>query len=174
MTQIDTHPPTIVRDPARHVEDFTAGSVMTAPAVSCREEAFFEEVAQILADVDISGLPVVDGSGRITGVVSERDLVHALGGPMVRLALRRDNHGELPFPISELPRSRRRARHVMSTPPIVVGPDTNVREMARLLNAHRISRLPVVEQGRPVGVLTRGDLLGVLARGERAYIVLDD
>ncbi|HZJ49934.1 MAG TPA: CBS domain-containing protein [Actinomycetota bacterium] len=92
--------------------------VMTAPAVACRDEAFFEEVAETLANWDISGMPVVDASGTVVGVISERDLAHALGGPMVRLAVRRHNHGPFKRDLHDMPRNIR--RDVMTTPPVTM------------------------------------------------------
>ena len=108
----------------------TAADVMTAPAVACRYEAFFEEIAEVLADRDISGMPVVDASGRVVGVISERDLAHALGGPMVRLAVRRHNHGPITRSLGEMPREVRRAKDIMTSPPVTVGPDAHLDEIA--------------------------------------------
>lgn len=83
-TTVQTHPLISIRSDAT-VKDVAAlmavctealrvRDVMTAPAVACTDEAFFEEVAEILADRDISGMPVVDSAGRVIGVISERDL----------------------------------------------------------------------------------------------------
>lgn len=101
--------------------------VMTAPAVACREEAFFEEIAEILSDRDISGMPVVNKAGEIVGVISERDLAHALGGPMVRLAIRRHNHGPFLRDMHQMPRGARRAKDIMTTPPVTVSSDAHLR-----------------------------------------------
>jgi CBS domain-containing protein len=149
----------------------TARDVMTAPAVACREEAFFEEVAEILAERDISGMPVVNGEGEVVGVISERDLAHALGGPMVRLALRRPNDHRLSG-VAELPRGARRAKEIMTTPPLTVTGDASVEEAAGLMRLCEVSRIPVVEDGRLIGVVTRGDVLGALGHLEHAPIDL--
>ena len=146
-----------------------AREVMTAPAVACHEETFFEEAIEILAERDISGMPVVNGSGEVVGVISERDLAHALGGPMVRLALRRHNGGSL-HGVTELPRGARRAKEIMTTPAVTVSADTSVEEVARLMRVHQINRIPVMENERLVGVITRGDVLGALAHIERAPV----
>lgn len=148
-----------------------AGDVMTAPAIACRDEAFFEEVAETLAERDISGMPVVDARGEVVGVISERDIAHALGGPMVRLALRRHNHGPLRN-ITRIPRSARRAKDVMTAPPLTVGLETALDEVARLLRAHQVNRVPVVEDGRLIGVVTRGDVLAAIAHLDHAEMDL--
>jgi len=150
----------------------TARDVMTAPAVACRDEAFFEEIAEVLADRDISGMPVVDASGGVVGVISERDLAHALGGPMVRLAVRRHNHGPFMRSLGEMPREVRRAKDVMTSPPVTVGPDAHFDEIARLMRIHQINRVPVVDSGRLIGVVTRGDVLGALGHLDHAEIDL--
>lgn len=142
----------------------TAKDVMTAPPIACRDEAFFEEIAEILADRDISGMPVVNRAGEVVGVISERDLAHALGGPMVRLALRRHNHAPLSDGIGGVPRAARRAQDIMTVPPLTVASDTHLDEVARIMRTHQVNRLPVVDASeRLIGVLTRGDVLGAIA-----------
>ena len=148
-----------------------ARDVMTAPAVACREEAFFEEIAEILADREISGMAVVDRRGTVVGVISERDLAYALGGPMVRLALRRHNDHPL-HGVADLPRGARRARDIMTTPPLTVPADAHIDDVARLMRLHQVSRIPVVDGGRLIGVVTRGDVLGAVGHVEHAPIDL--
>jgi CBS domain-containing protein len=153
--------------------ELKARDVMTAPAIACRDQAFFEEVAEVLADREISGMPVVDATNKVVGVISERDLAHVLGGEMVRLAVHRQAHG--PFmrePISEIPRSARRAKEVMSSPPLTIGLDTALEEIARLMSLNRVNRLPVVDAGRLVGVVTRGDVLGAVGHLDHAEMDL--
>lgn len=140
-----------------------AVDVMTSPVVACRDEAFLEEVADVLADRDLSGLPVVDGAGTLVGVVSERDIAHAVGGPLVRLALRRGTHHNPAPEIAELPRDARRVRDVMSTPPITVLPDTPLTEVALTMSRNQVNRVPVLAGDRLVGILTRGDVLAGLS-----------
>lgn len=149
----------------------TARDVMTAPAVACRAEAYFEEVAEILADRDISGMPVVDAGDRVAGVISERDLAYALGGPMVRLALRRHNTRPLNG-AAGLPRDARRAKDIMTTPALTVPADMHLDEIARLMRVHQVNRLPVVDEGRLIGVVTRGDVLGAVAHIQHDVIDL--
>ena len=137
--------------------------VMTSPVVACREGAFLEEVADLLADRDLSGLPVVDEAGTVVGVVSERDIAHALGGPLIRLALRRGSH-RTPVPVAaELPRDARRVRDVMTAPAVTVAPDAPLTEAALVMSRSQVNRIPVLAEGRLVGILTRGDALAGLS-----------
>ena len=147
--------------------------VMSAPAIACREEAYFEEVAEQLEERDISGMPVVDREGRVVGVISERDLAHALGGPMVRLALRRHN-APLTENVGDMPRSTRRAKALMTSPARTVESVTPLEDAARLMLRYKINRLPVVDAGRLVGVVTRGDVVSSVAHMEHAVIDLTD
>lgn len=147
---------------AQDRDRLTARDLMTAPAVACREEAFIEEIADHLSEREISGMPVVDRNGRVVGVVSERDLAYALGGPLIRLALRRPSGHPL-HGVADLPRGLRRAKEVMTTPPLTVSPLTSLEELARLLHTHQVNRLPVMERGALIGVVTRGDVLGAVA-----------
>jgi CBS domain-containing protein len=137
--------------------------IMTTPAVACRGKAYFEEAAELLSERDISGMPVVDGQGHVVGVVSERDLAHALGGPMVRLALRRPNHMPFHEKVGDMPRSSRRIKDVMTAPAICIAGEASLHDAARLMAIHEINRLPVVDGDRLIGIVTRGDVLGAIA-----------
>src|SRR5688500_12034625 len=66
-----------------------ARQIMSAPAVACSEDATFEEVATLLTDREITGMPVVDRHGSVVGVISERDLAREWGGPLARLSIGR-------------------------------------------------------------------------------------
>lgn len=139
----------------------TAEDIMTSPAVACREEAYFEEIAEILADRNISGMPVVDAEGNVLGVISERDLAHALGGPLVRLAVRRYQHGPMRRERS-ISQMQRHAGDIMTAPAIATAPGATLSELARLMVENHLNRLPVLRDGRLVGVVTRGDVLAAL------------
>jgi len=148
----------------RSVSELTAADIMSAPAVACREEAYFEEIGELLADREISGLPVVNAGGRVVGVVSERDLAHALGGPLIRLVLRRPVHsGPLLRGPHAVPIDAKRAMDIMTSPAIIADPGTPLRRLAQTMLEQQINRIPIVYLGRLVGVVTRGDLLGAIA-----------
>jgi CBS domain-containing protein len=140
----------------------TAADVMNAPAVACRESAYLEEIAEALAERSISGMPVVDETNKLVGVVSERDLAHVLGGPLVRLAVRRGHGKKSEENVTDLPRDQRRAVQVMSTPPITTRPDATLSEIAALMMKYEINRVPVLADGRLVGLVTRGDVLDAM------------
>lgn len=145
-----------------------ARDIMSTPAVVCGPHATLAEVVDLLVDREVSGLPVVDDDGAVVGIISERDLARALGAPVMRLAMHgaiqtgpflRHSHGE------SLDASR-----IMSSPVVSVDPDTPLREVAATMVDHQVNRLAVVEGGRLVGVVTRGDILGAVA-GRAAHVV---
>jgi CBS domain-containing protein len=149
----------------------TAADVMSTPAFACRQETSLEVIVEFIAERAISGIPVVDHRDRVVGVVSERDLAHALGGPLVRLAIRRGRVKKAEEFVGDLARDERRADHVMSWPPIIAGPDASLLELAGLMTTNEINRVPIMSDGRLVGLVTRGDILGTVF-GSHARAVL--
>ena len=141
----------------------------TSPA-TVAPDASVEDVVSALREHQLPGVPVVDPDGRLVGIVTEADLVLP------------DDEGDLHLPhyvnlfggtvfLESLHRFEDRLRKafaataadMMSRDPDTVGPDTSVREAARLIHETGHNRLPVVEDGRLVGVVTRLDVLGALA-----------
>jgi CBS domain-containing protein len=130
-----------MRSKPRRVYELRAADVMTSPGLACREDALFEEVAELLADREISEVPVVDARDVVVGVISERDLAHALGGPLVRLALRHQHRrvvAEKGGPeVKELA-----VKDVMTNLVVTLAPGDSVHEAAERLSANRISGAP--------------------------------
>lgn len=151
-----------------HFEDQpSAEDIMSSPVVTCRTEARLDEVAEIMAVNGISGLAVVDDNGKVVGVVSERDVAHALGGPLIRLTLRRPAHGEH-FNAGVRPDRSWRVGDVMSKPAIVVVPGTPLPSVADVMRRNEVNRVPVVRDGRAIGMVTRGDILHAICRPQSA------
>ncbi len=154
------------------------GSVMTTKVVRAEYGTPFKEVARLLADHRISGLPVVDEDEKVIGVISETDLmVHQAETPDPYEPKKR-------FRLDRLTRAGReraakaRARtagRLMTEPPVTVRADDTIVEAARTMAQHHIERLPVLdEEGRLVGIVTRRDLLQVFLRPDadiRAEVV---
>jgi CBS domain-containing protein len=151
---LDPAPDDIARAPARRF--------MTTPAVVCNENDTLETVTEMLVDREISGLPVVADNGKVVGVVSEADVARVLGTPLLRLALHPRHSG--PFLRDTPAPGPHTAADVMSSPPIVAHPDTPLHTVAEIMTKKRVNRLPIVEDGRLVGVVTRGDLLSALSQ----------
>ena len=143
--------------------------VMTHSVLSVRREAPLKEVALVLVDHRISGVPVVDVDGAVLGVVSEADLLmKERGADAVR-------HRPLARFLGESRESRSQlaklaavtAGEAMTAPAVTIESGRRISEAAALMIARRVNRLPVVDDGRLVGIVTRADLV-------RAYVRSDD
>ena len=140
--------------------------VMTHEVVSVQPGASLEEAARLLIERQISGLPVVDSAGRLLGVLSEADLLvrdgaHRGAGPLAWLL----------DPVGIADRIGLAAHVVgeaMTLPPITIESSRPAAAAAELMIEHRVNRLPVVDGGTLVGIVTRGDLIRALARSELA------
>lgn len=138
--------------------------IMVKDVVSAGPEDPVREIAARMLERHISGIPVVDGGGRLLGVVSEGDLIR-------RPEIETDGprKGWLRLFLSDEARARdfvkhhgRKVSEVMTRPAISVATDTPLNEVVRLMERHRVKRLPVVEHGKLVGLVTRADLLRAL------------
>ncbi|MFS8204727.1 CBS domain-containing protein [Streptomyces sp. CWNU-52B] len=153
------------------------GSVMTTEVVRAEYGTPFKEVARLLADHRISGLPVVDEDEQVIGVISETDL-------MVRQALTADPYAPRrrpwltgPAKLAGLTRGARKqavkgrartAGQLMTAPAVTAHADDTIVEAARTMARRRVERLPVLdEEDRLVGIVTRRDLLQVFLRPDR-------
>ena len=149
-----------------------ASEVMTPEVVSVRPTTPIREIARLLLEKHISAVPVVGDADLPLGMVSEGDLV---GRRDADRDARRDwwldilAEGEALNPefVAMLHAAERTARDVMSAPVVTVDEDADIAEIARLLTTNRIKRVPVVREGRIVGIVSRADLLRGLAQ-ERA------
>ncbi|MFI6620217.1 CBS domain-containing protein [Streptomyces sp. NPDC050528] len=144
------------------------GSVMTTEVVRATYGTPFKEVARLLGEHRISGLPVVDEDDQVIGVVSETDLMaHQAEAPDPYEPKKR-------FRFADLTRSAKRraakatartAGQLMTAPPVTVHADDTIVEAARTMAKHRVERLPVLdEENRLVGIVTRRDVLQVFLR----------
>jgi CBS domain-containing protein len=144
------------------MKTWTVDDVMTQAVVSVRETASYRDLVDLLIARHFSAVPVVDEEHRVSGVVSETDLLRKIqyaGDDQPRLFERRRRRA------GRAKASAGTAADLMSTPPVVVAAGTPIAAAARTLDDHRVKRLPVVDgSGRLIGVVTRGDLLKVHLR----------
>lgn len=143
----------------------TAADVMTVPAISVAPGTSVGDVARLLLERGISAVPVVDGSGNPIGMASERDLLgrgegdRAAGRGWRLAALAGGDPG--PTSLGE-GAAMRPVEDVMHAPVVTVDAAAPVRAVAEMLRSHRIKRLPVMRDGRMVGIVGRADLLRVV------------
>ncbi len=153
---------------SRLLREITAATIMTRDVVVVSEDTPLAEVAAAMGEHGISGVPVVDRNGRVTGIISEKDFLTGMGvtGPqnfMTLVANCLATKGCVALPIK-----KQLARDIMTAPPITVTPDTNIKEIAVLFTSRQVNRVPVVDNdGKILGIVTRGDLLHAACHGER-------
>ena len=118
-----------------------ARDIMTRKVYTIRSDASAQEAAQLLDQHRISGLPVVDEGSDIIGIVTEADI------------------------ISKVDKEGLRVSDIMSTEVISVNEETPASEIALLLTERKIKRVPVVQDGKLVGIVSRADIVHAVAQG---------
>ena len=142
--------------------------VMTREVTTVPPEMRLRDLAHILSERRISGVPVVDRDGAVIGVVSEADLlVKQLSRPVSRRLPLEWILGERHDPDELRRRAATVVEEAMSSPAITIEADRPLREAAALMVDRNVNRLPVIEDGRLVGIVSRADLV-------HAYLRLDD
>jgi CBS domain-containing protein len=133
--------------------------VMTTSVVTIDRITPYKEIARLLVEHKISGVPVLSLGRKVTGVVSEGDLLAARDtGPPTRSGWRHWAFGR------EVHRGRY-ADLLMTSPAVTIHPDATIAAAARLMNSHHIRRLPVVDaDGTLAGIVSRRDLLSIFLR----------
>ena len=142
-----------------------AMDVISRDVVTCRPGDEIAEVVKLLAERDVSALPVVDDSGMVVGVISEADL-------MRREEIDTEKHRpwwlEAVTPgitlAKEFAREHgRKVDEIMSDTVVSASEDTSLAEIATLLEKHRIKRVPILRDGKLVGIVSRSNLIQALA-----------
>ena len=142
-----------------------ARDVMTRDVVSVASDTPMRKIAALLVEKRISGVPVIDGSGAPIGMVSEGDLI---GRSEAEREARQDwwltmlAEGDAVNPEFLASLNYPTARDMMSAPVISVHEETSLEEIAGILTEHRIKRVPIVRDGRIVGIVSRADLVRAL------------
>ncbi|MDF3299124.1 CBS domain-containing protein [Streptomyces tropicalis] len=144
-----------------HATPHIVSDVMTHTVVAVGRDAPFKDVVHLMGQWKVSALPVLEGEGRVIGVVSEADLLPKEefrdSDPDRFTQLRR---------LADLAKAGAlTAGELMSTPAVTVHPDATLAEAARIMAQRKVKRLPVVnDEGMLDGVVSRGDLLKVFLR----------
>ena len=147
--------------------------LMTEHVISVRPDTSLREAAALLTKHRITGLPVVNDAGEVVGVLSETDIVAKASGSA-------DRGGALSWLFgSDAGAAKLTAQTVaeaMSAPATTITPARPVHEAARKMIAEGVNRLPVVDKGKLVGILTRADIVRAFARDdvELAAEIRDD
>jgi CBS domain-containing protein len=148
-----------------------AQDIMTSEVVSVPPDMPAGAIAKVLFEKRISAVPVVTGDGEPIGMVSEGDLIprdeqERLSRGDWWLAVLSGSRALTEPSKDRPPDSERTARDIMSAPLVAVAENTEIGEIARLLTVHHIKRVPVLRDGRLVGIVSRADLVHVIASGQ--------
>ncbi|WP_404416200.1 CBS domain-containing protein [Vreelandella aquamarina] len=141
-----------------------AVDIMTKDVISVGPEEDVSAIAQLLLNHHISAVPVIDESHQVVGIVSEGDLMRRI---------RKEDGKESSWwlslfaghkdPADYVKTHGRKADEVMTVNPMTIEEDAPLHKIARLLEKHRIKRVPVVKEGKLVGIVSRANLLQGLA-----------
>lgn len=145
-----------------------AMDIMTTDVITVDPDVTVQDLAKLLAERGISGAPVVDASGRLVGIVSEGDLLHRAEIGTARRHRERRRSWWLDDFASDLARDYirshgRTVKDIMTRDVVTVTEAADLGEVAALLEAKRIKRVPVTRDGKVIGIITRANLVRVLA-----------
>jgi CBS domain-containing protein len=143
--------------------------LMTTDAVTVAPDTPVHEVARLMEERAISGIPVVNASGEVVGIVTDLDLIvrnTRLEPPAFFQVL----DGRIPLETPGHYRKRLQhmlgtlARDVMTEGVVTIGPEADAETLAALMVKRKVNPVPVVEEGRLVGVVSRADVIRLMAR----------
>lgn len=139
-----------------------AREIMTSPVVTLNQEMTLRDAGRVLTDSDISGAPVVDNDANLVGVLSEKDVLVQLQGyfNLPRIGL----FGQSDLPESEFSQAVSdgmglTVRDVMTYPVYSSTEDESLVHLVDLMVTHRLNRIPIVRDGKVIGIVTREDVL---------------
>jgi CBS domain-containing protein len=149
----------------------TVADIMDTDMPTVSPEDTVEHVLRVLNESELSGVPVVTAGGRCVGIITEADLIMTGEDADLHLPHYFELFGGFVF-LESLGHFEERlrkataalARDLMTEDPVTIAPGATVQEAARKISRSKHNRLPVVEHGRLVGVVTRVDVLEALTR----------
>ena len=142
-----------------------ASDIMVSDVITVKSSSTVQEAAELLLRNRISAMPVMDDSGKLVGMISEGDLIrHADAGTAherpswLRLLMGREG-----LAAEFVKENSRTVADFMTREIVSAAPDTSVADIATLLERHRIKRVPIVQNGKMVGIVSRANLIQALA-----------
>ena len=145
----------------------TAQDIMTTPALTISPEADVTEAVKILLEKDINGLPVMDDSGQLVGIICRSDMIRMQKSlPVPSLFTLLDGF----VPLSSAAQMEAEVKRIaaskvsdaMTAKVVSIAPDTGVDDIAALIVDKKFHTLPVMDQGRLLGVVGKSDVLRTL------------
>lgn len=151
----------------RIAQSIRAIDIMTEEVVAVKRETPLKEVAKLMAEQGVSGVPVIEEDRKVTGVITEKDFLSRMEG---------GSSGSFMWVIAKclkgkacvaIPIRAKKAEEIMTSPALTVREDATLRDIADLFNENKINRVPVVDDNCFLtGIVSRGDIIKVpLLRG---------
>lgn len=126
----------------------TAGQIMSSPVISISTNTRIGNILNLFRQNSFRHLPVVDPSGNLVGMISDRDLLHYVGAVTDTFEIRKTDHN-----------LNNDVTNIMKTPVLTASTETDVRYIARLFVKQHIGALPVVKDHRLAGIISRTDIM---------------
>jgi CBS domain-containing protein len=146
-----------------------AGDIMTTEVVTVNPDTPVYQIARLMSAYDISGVPVVDDRNRVLGVVTELDMIvrnTRFKVPNFIMILDSIIYLETPKHFEERLQHMLgvTAREIMSAPAVTIAPDATIEALAELMVGRRMNPLPVVQDERLIGIISRSDIIRLMAQ----------
>jgi len=155
----------VFRSAYRHATERIASSVraeeiMTTAVHTVMDDTLLKDVAELMAEKGISGLPVIDQSGRVIGIISEKDFLSAMGEKEHSSVMRIITECLYGKGCRAAPMRQKTARDMMTSPAITIPPDLPIFQIMELFSSEGINRAPVVDRnGVLAGIISRADII---------------
>jgi CBS domain-containing protein len=142
-----------------------AHQIMTRPVITVTPDTTIAEAANVMLQRRVSGLPVIDTTGKLIGIISEGDLLRR-----GEIGTQRKHGGFLKFILGPgkdatdfVHENGRYVSEIMTPEPLTVGEDADLEEIVELMEKNHVKRLPVVRGDKLVGIVSRANLLQAVA-----------
>ncbi len=146
-----------------------AKELMTSPVITIGQDESVADAAKLMLERDVSALPVIDEGGNLMGILTHSDFgLSPKFRPLVENVYTLLGATTTPRHLEETAHQvgNKRVKDVMRRSVITIGPEDGVEHIAQLMMRSQVHRLPVVDKGRLVGIVTRHDFLKLIASGD--------
>jgi len=156
--------------------NISAKDIMTRDVITIRKGASIEEALRLMAENDVSGLPVVDVDGNLEGIITETDMLLKGQSPVERPKMAFYGPWLLPEDVvGEMYKKSRgtRVEDSMSKQVIAFGEDSAVTDIARKMIEHNINRVPILRDRKVIGIVSRRDIVHAMAHAANGPLSSD-
>ena len=143
--------------------------IMTKEVMTVKADTSVNDIAKLMGQHDISGVPVVDDQNQVIGIITELDLIIRNGRLELPHFIQIMDLGRIPLEWPSHAQERMRhmlgtqASDVMTSKVTTIGPDAEIEDLAELMTKRRINPVPVVENNRLIGIISRANLIDMMA-----------